>query len=94
MANPNPRPGNDRPRPAAQPRPHQTAIEGLQPRRQRRAGLLRCNTDKGSLSLGQWLTRLSRAGDARADHVEMFMRLREVPLDFVKVLSSGTDALV
>ena len=24
----------------------------------------RCNTDKGSLSLGQWLTRLSRAGDA------------------------------
>jgi hypothetical protein len=29
----------------------------------------RCNTDKGSLSLGQWLTRLSRAGDARAGHV-------------------------
>ena len=23
----------------------------------------RCNTHKGSLSLGQWLTRLSRAGD-------------------------------
>jgi hypothetical protein len=29
----------------------------------------RCNIDKGSLSLGQWLTRLSRAGDARAGHV-------------------------
>ena len=24
----------------------------------------RCNADKGSLLLGQWLTRLSRAGDA------------------------------
>jgi 5-methylcytosine-specific restriction endonuclease McrA len=33
----------------------------------------RCNTDKGSLSLGQWLTRLSRAGDARADHVAAFV---------------------
>ena len=28
-----------------------------------------CSRDKGSLSLGQWLTRLSRAGDPRADHV-------------------------
>jgi hypothetical protein len=28
---------------------------------------------KGSLSLGQWLTRLSRAGDARADHVAAFI---------------------
>ena len=33
----------------------------------------RCNTDKGSLSLGQWLTRLSRAGDPRADHVAAFV---------------------
>jgi 5-methylcytosine-specific restriction endonuclease McrA len=33
----------------------------------------RCNTDKGSLSLGQWLTRLSRAGDARAGHVAAFI---------------------
>ena len=33
----------------------------------------RCNIDKGSLSLGQWLTRLSRAGDARADHVAAFI---------------------
>jgi hypothetical protein len=35
----------------------------------------RCNTDKGSLSLGQWLTRLSRAGDVRADHVAAFLQL-------------------
>jgi hypothetical protein len=35
----------------------------------------RCNTDKGSLSLGQWLTRLSRAGDPRADHVAAFLQL-------------------
>jgi 5-methylcytosine-specific restriction endonuclease McrA len=33
----------------------------------------RCNTDKGSLSLGQWLTRLSRVGDARVDHVAAFI---------------------
>jgi hypothetical protein len=33
----------------------------------------RCNTDKGSLSLGQWLTRLSRAGDPRAYHVAAFI---------------------
>jgi 5-methylcytosine-specific restriction endonuclease McrA len=33
----------------------------------------RCNTDKGSLSLGQWLTRLSRASDPRADHVATFI---------------------
>ena len=33
----------------------------------------RCNTDKGSLSLGQWLTRLARAGDPRADHVAAFI---------------------
>jgi 5-methylcytosine-specific restriction endonuclease McrA len=33
----------------------------------------RCNTEKGSLSLGQWLTRLSQAGDARADHVAAFI---------------------
>jgi 5-methylcytosine-specific restriction endonuclease McrA len=32
-----------------------------------------CNHDKGSLSLGQWLTRLSRAGDPRADHVAAFI---------------------
>ena len=36
----------------------------------------RCNTDKGSLSLGQWLTRLSRAGDPRADHVAAFIERR------------------
>jgi hypothetical protein len=35
----------------------------------------RCLTDKGFLSLGQWLTRLSRAGDARADHVAAFIEL-------------------
>jgi hypothetical protein len=34
---------------------------------------LPCNTDKGSLSLGQWLTRLSRTGDPRADHVAAFI---------------------
>jgi 5-methylcytosine-specific restriction endonuclease McrA len=33
----------------------------------------RCNHDKGSLSLGQWLTRLSRVGDSRADHVAAFI---------------------
>ena len=33
----------------------------------------RCNHDKGSLSLGQWLTRLTRAEDARADHVSAFI---------------------
>jgi hypothetical protein len=33
----------------------------------------RCNTDKGSLSLGRWHTRLSRAGDACADHVAAFI---------------------
>ena len=42
----------------------------------------RCNHDKGSLSLGQWLTRLVRAGDARADRIEAFMRDLGVPLDF------------
>jgi hypothetical protein len=35
----------------------------------------RCNTDKGSLSLGQRLTRLARAGDARADQVAAFIGL-------------------
>jgi len=34
----------------------------------------RCNTDKGSLSLGRWLNRLRRAADPRAVHVEGFMR--------------------
>jgi hypothetical protein len=29
----------------------------------------RCNTDKCSVSLGQWLAHLVRAGDARAYHV-------------------------
>jgi 5-methylcytosine-specific restriction endonuclease McrA len=38
-----------------------------------------CNTDKGSLSLGQWLTRLSRAGDARADHVTAFIEWFPIP---------------
>jgi 5-methylcytosine-specific restriction endonuclease McrA len=33
----------------------------------------RCNTDKGSLSLGQWLTRLVRSVDPRADHVAAFI---------------------
>jgi 5-methylcytosine-specific restriction endonuclease McrA len=33
----------------------------------------RCNTDKGSRTLGQWLTRLSRACDPRADHVAAFV---------------------
>jgi 5-methylcytosine-specific restriction endonuclease McrA len=33
----------------------------------------RCNHDKGSRTLGQWLTRLSRTGDARADHVAAFI---------------------
>ena len=45
----------------------------------------RCNADKGSLSLGHWLTRLSRAGDPRADHVEAFMRLRGLHLDFERM---------
>lgn len=40
----------------------------------------RCNTDKGSKSLGQWLLRLRRASDPRADHVEAFMRRTGVPL--------------
>ena len=44
----------------------------------------RCNHDKGSRTLGQWLTRLSRAGDPCADHVEAFMRTSRVELDFVK----------
>jgi HNH endonuclease len=44
----------------------------------------RCNTDKGSLSLGQWLTRLSRAGDLRADHVETFMRARGLEIELAK----------
>jgi 5-methylcytosine-specific restriction endonuclease McrA len=44
----------------------------------------RCNHDKGSLSLGQWLTRLSRAGDPRADHVETFMRTRGVEFELPK----------
>jgi hypothetical protein len=30
--------------------------------------------DKGSLSLGQWLTRLVRSGDPRADHVAEFIK--------------------
>jgi hypothetical protein len=51
----------------------------------------RCNTDKGSRTLGQWLTRLSRAGDARAAHVETFMRAKGVPLDFAKVPSGDAD---
>jgi hypothetical protein len=33
----------------------------------------RCNADKGSLSLRHWLTRLSRAGDPRANHVAAFI---------------------
>jgi hypothetical protein len=33
----------------------------------------RCNIDKGSLSLGQLLTRLSRVSDPRADHVAAFI---------------------
>ena len=32
-----------------------------------------CNADKGSKSLGQWLTHLSRAGDPRVDHVAAFI---------------------
>jgi 5-methylcytosine-specific restriction endonuclease McrA len=32
-----------------------------------------CNHDKGSLSLGQWLTHLTRVEDTRADHVEAFI---------------------
>ena len=32
-----------------------------------------CNRDKSSLSLGQWHTRLPRAGDARAHHVAAFI---------------------
>jgi 5-methylcytosine-specific restriction endonuclease McrA len=48
-----------------------------------------CNTDKGSLSLGQWLTRLSRAGDPRADHVAEFIKgvpshLSPLPKDNLK----------
>jgi 5-methylcytosine-specific restriction endonuclease McrA len=34
----------------------------------------RCNHDKSSLSLGQWLTRLVRSGDPRADHVAEFIK--------------------
>jgi 5-methylcytosine-specific restriction endonuclease McrA len=34
----------------------------------------RCNHDKGSRTLGQWLTRLMRDGDPRADHVATFLQ--------------------
>ena len=36
----------------------------------------RCNSDKGSRTLAQWLTRLTRAGDPRADHVAAFLQGR------------------
>lgn len=39
-----------------------------------------CNTDKGSLSLGQWLNRLRRAADPRADYVADFMRRAGIEL--------------
>jgi hypothetical protein len=52
----------------------------------------RCNHDKGSLSLGQWLTRLSRASDARADHVAAFMRTRGVEIEFAKAPFQGDGA--
>jgi hypothetical protein len=49
-----------------------------------------CNHDKGSLSLGQWLTRLSRAGDARAHHVAAFALQRGVELGSI-FLASAPD---
>ena len=52
------------PRPAAKPRPHQAWLERLCARRQPRAGLLPLQHRQGLSTLGQWLTRLSRAGDA------------------------------
>jgi 5-methylcytosine-specific restriction endonuclease McrA len=54
----------------------------------------RCNTDKGSRTLGQWLTRLVRTGDPRADHVETFMRANGVPLDFAIAPRSEADAQI
>jgi len=40
----------------------------------------RCNSDKGSLSLGRWLNRLRRAADPRADYVADFMRRSGIEL--------------
>jgi len=53
----------------------------------------RCNHDKGSRTLGQWLTRLSRAEDARAGHVIAFMHQRGLPLEFAAALSAKPSGM-